>query len=415
MSDGIFVPSGATPWSAYNTPRIWAMVEGEDDPESWRQVAALGSMAGLLKDQRARLEAAKQQLMDVWPPGENKASAAFVELIDNLLFTMQKNKETADANAAALGRVLDELRQAKADIAPLYQSYLEKSDDWMPGWWDNAEEELDDQARARMRESERVIAQPDNAITPPGLYEFTPGEFVSRPVNGADDIGGGGRLSAPGRGADGAVDFPIPHDPPPTLPASGSATSSDALPRPSVEPGPSSGPDLAGVITPPTGTVPAAPPVAPTVPGGSPPAQTSPGLVIGGGLPGGFAGQTARAVNGGLTPFGTGPQRGSGGSVSGRGSLGRGGSPATKPVTPSWLPPASGQPTRGVTGAGRRPGVSPVLPAAGGRAPGKGQDENVTFDPDNPWVTAEGVAPVIEPSRKRHRHDPGPGVIGRHG
>jgi hypothetical protein len=34
------------------------------------------------------------------------------------------------------------------------------------------------------------------------------------------------------------------------------------------------------------------------------------------------------------------------------------------------------------------------------------------FDPDDPWATAEGVSPVIEPSLHEPLHDPGPGVIG---
>src|SRR5690349_18050643 len=98
MSDGTFRPSGVTAWSSYNTPRIWAMVEREDDPESWRQVAALGSMAGLLRDQRSRLEAAKQKLIDAWPPERNKAARAFVDEMDELLLTMQANKDIADSN-----------------------------------------------------------------------------------------------------------------------------------------------------------------------------------------------------------------------------------------------------------------------------------------------------------------------------
>ncbi|RSM51831.1 hypothetical protein DMB66_41100, partial [Actinoplanes sp. ATCC 53533] len=161
MSDGTFLPSGKTAWSAYNTPRIWAMVENEDDPESWRQVAALGSMAGLLNDQRKRLELAKEALIEAWPPGKNKAAAAFVDMIDDLLFNMAENKTIADSNAGALGQVLEALRQAKVKVEPLYRSYLEKNDDWVPGWWDNAEDELDEKAREQMRYAENIVAQPD--------------------------------------------------------------------------------------------------------------------------------------------------------------------------------------------------------------------------------------------------------------
>jgi hypothetical protein len=54
-----------------------------------------------------------------------------------------------------------------------------------------------------------------------------------------------------------------------------------------------------------------------------------------------------------------------------------------------------------------------AMPLAGGRQSQDQSDEEMTFDPDNPWATAEGVDPVIEPSRRIYRHDPGPGVIGR--
>src|SRR5689334_11395969 len=231
------------------------MVANEDDPESWRQVAALGSMAGLLKDQRSRLELARQKLIGAWPPEKNKASAAFVELIDNLLFTMQKNKDVADANAGALGRILEALRQAKKDVQPLYQEYLEKSDDWVPGWWDNAEDELDEQARARMRDAESVIAHPDNAIQSPGLYEFAPGTFVSQPISGGD--GGGPVTTSGASGISAAAAFEVPHDPPPTSPDVGASAPAAGTPvapsPPGFAPG---GPDLAGVISPVPGNPP---------------------------------------------------------------------------------------------------------------------------------------------------------------
>ncbi|GID95977.1 hypothetical protein ACFQFC_18720 [Amorphoplanes digitatis] len=271
MSDGVFVPSGATPWSAYNTPRIWAMVAGEDDPESWRQVAALAAMAGLLDDQRKRLESAKESLARAWPPERNKAAAAFVDMIDDLLLNMAENKRIADSNAGALSQVLEALRQAKTTIEPLYQSYLDKSDDWVPGWWDNAEDELDEKAREQMREAERVVAHPDNTIKPPDLYEFKPRAYVSDPVSDPRDRGSGPDGHSAAGGSAGVVD--VPHDPPPPLPNSGLAGPNGAAP----------GPGLAEVVTSPglapSGTAPAPQPT-PT------PGPAPSGLVIGGGAPG---------------------------------------------------------------------------------------------------------------------------------
>jgi hypothetical protein len=412
MSDGTFLPKGATPWSAYNTPRIWAMVENEDDPESWRQVAALGSMAGLLNDQRKRLELARDGLIRAWPPEQNKAAAAFVDMIDDLLFNMAENRTIADSNAAALSQVLEALRQAKAKVEPLYRSYLEKNDDWVPGWWDHAEDELDEKAREQMRSAERTIAQPANAIVAPDIYEFKPRTYVDDPIGSPGGSGSGTGVTpfAAGGSGGGRADISVPHDPPPALPESVSPGSGERPATPDFTQGPS-GPSLAGVITPappgplPAAPLPAAPPPVPPPVSGSAFGPTTPGLVIGG--PGGFGGRPA--VGGG--------QRGLPGSVVSGGSLGRGGAPTAKFTPPSWLPPPSGQPgargSVGQAGHGRSASASmmPASPLPGlRRNEERGQD--VALDPDNRWATEQGVTPVIEPSRVHYRHDPGPGVIG---
>jgi hypothetical protein len=420
MSDGTFRPAGVTPWSSYNTPRIWAMVAREDDPESWRQVAALGSLAGLLKDQRSRLEAAKQKLIDAWPPERNRAARAFVDELDELLLTMQANKDIADSNAGALGQIIEALRQAKEKIAPLYRSYLDKSDDWVPGWWDHAEDELDEQARQHMREAEEWVAYPGNAITAPAIYEFQPDQTRTRPADESDRDRSGDR---PAVGIGAADSIAVPHDPPPPVP--GQELAGPAAPVVT----PPAGPSLAEVITPgPGGPANPAPnvPVGPTAAAGSP---QLPGLVIGAGASqgltgapiGGGAGRgpAGAPLSGGVGRSFTGgaAQRGfPAGGVIGNGVAGRGPAGPVKPTPPSWLPPASGQtPRAGAGAAGGRSVGSPAVPMSGGHRPGADdRDTEITFDADNRWLAEQGVAPVIEPSRKTYRHDPGPGVIGWH-
>ncbi|GAA3344239.1 hypothetical protein GCM10020358_46670 [Amorphoplanes nipponensis] len=360
MSDGTFLPKGATPWSSYNTPRIWAMVENEDDPESWRQVAALGSMAGLLKDQRSRLEAAKQKLIEAWPPEQNKASAAFVDLMDDLLFNMAENKKIADANAAALGQVLEALRQAKAKIEPLYQTYREKSDDWVPGWWDHAEDELDEKAREQMRHVERIVAEPDNVIVAPDIYEFGPRTYVDRPIGGPGGLGPGASATPFAASGSGGGRVEVPHSPPPPLPDPGTAgQGGESLPGPAdVTPAPA-GPSLAGVIAPAPAVSPVASAPLPPVGTGSAIVPTVPGLVIGG--TGGAGGRTAFGGGGRVLP----------GSGFGGSMPGRGGAPAVKPAPPSWLPPAAGQPNaRGARGSAGRGARTQNSMIPGTQAPG---------------------------------------------
>ena len=386
------------------------MVEKEDHPESWRQVAALGSMAGLLDDQRRRLEQARDALKQAWPPEQNKSAAAFVSLIDDLLFNMAANRKTADANAGALSQVLEALRQAKVQIEPLYRAYVEKSDDWVPAWWDNAEDEIDEKARDAMRRAERIVAQPENVIAAPDLYEFKPRNFVDDPIGGAggSGSGAGGTPLANGGASSGGGGISVPHDPPPPLPVAEAAGPGGRPPPATDVPPGSAGPSLAGVIAPaPSGSPPiGAPPAALPPVAGTGFVPSAPGLVIGG-----------IGAAGGRPAAGGGP-RGLPGPTSGQGVSGRGGTPTAKPVTPSWLPPPSGQPNvRGAAGgAGRgtsaQSSMMPALGSPGGqRRTGQG-DHDGAFDPDNPWATDQGVAPVIEPSRVHHRHEPGPGVIG---
>jgi hypothetical protein len=86
-----------------------------------------------------------------------------------------------------------------------------------------------------------------------------------------------------------------------------------------------------------------------------------------------------------------------------------------KPTPPSWLPEDRGTGgSRSGTGAGAH-GPFGSTGAAGRRPVRSDQDTNPPFDPDNPWGVASGVDPVIEPSRREARHDPGPNVIGYHG
>jgi hypothetical protein len=68
--------------------------------------------------------------------------------------------------------------------------------------------------------------------------------------------------------------------------------------------------------------------------------------------------------------------------------------------------------TSGRSGAGLAHGIAgQAFGAMPGRAPDEGkEDPNVAvWDPDNPWTTAQGVAPVVLPAQEQH-FDPGPAI-----
>jgi hypothetical protein len=316
---------------------------------------------------------------------------------------MDDTKRQADTNATALGNVVDELRKAKEQLQPIYEEYRQKNDDWTPGWWDHAEDELDEKARKVMIASEQAIAPHAEKIAAPEPYRFEAGaKFTDDHTFVPGDTPGESKGSGEGHGGDQSS---VPHDPPPALPGH------EAYVPAGSEPGSSGGVGLAGVpisMLPPS--PPASAPVVPTSqnPGLTPPVfMPGPGWTSGGSpLPGG------RLPSGPLAPFGGG--KGSAmpsGAVIGGPARGAPPGAGRKSVTPSWLPEEPG--------AGGRPsgtGTNAMIGsgATGSRGGGRGDKNGKHFDPDNPWATAEGVDPVIEPSRREHRHDPGPGVIGRH-
>jgi hypothetical protein len=396
----VVTPGWCTNWEAFNTPRIWAMVADEDNADSWKQIAALGAMADTVKDQRGRLLAARETLIAAWPPETNAGAQALVTHLDTLLANMADTQAKADDNAAHLGHVLETLRHTKSKIEPLYQQYLHKSDDWIPNWWDSAEDDLDKQARLHMIEAERNVAAHADKIVSPSPYrlgmtdahdknerEFPQSATASRSTSASEPVTSGGAVVG------------VPHEPPPPLPGRDAVVPTDPASSDTA------GPGLAGISPLAPGNATSIPPAAPPVTGAS--GLPSPhGMVIGGG--GGFA---PMGPGGGQrsTPF--------------RSPVGRGLYAGQKPATPTWLPAGTG-PTgllgpigRPGQGATRRPGpagqmLNSLGPGGqGGRQRGQSRSA-MEFDPDNPWATAEGVSPVIEPSLHEPRHDPGPGVIG---
>jgi hypothetical protein len=405
------------------------MVADEDNPEAWRQVAALGDMADTVKDQKNRLLLARDALIQAWPPEKNPAAQAFVDQIDILLRNMDVQKATAEKNAAALGNIVEALRQAKDKVRPLYEQYLAKRDDRVPAWWDHAEEELDEQARKHMVDAEKIVATHAMQITAPPPYRLNVATDVNQRTRGfdSDDDTTSSRrytLGAPGNPTTNGRSVAVPHDPPPPLPGSEGAASPVTQRSPS-------GVELAGVApTTPVMQTHVPPSAAGTLPG-PPGGLIQPGMIIGGralpsvdvttgargamvsgGAPGPFSGGIR-----GVSPFG---------SVIRGTSPGSGGISPAKPMPPSWLPATPGQPgviggmtQSGLGGTGGRSVADSRMMAgmpntAGGRSP-RNEARDAAFDPDNPWTTAEGVDPVIEPPRHRPQHDPGPGVIGWYG
>jgi len=332
MSDEpVLTSSWCTNWAGFNTPRLWAMVSNEDDPDAWRQVSAWADVAVAVKDQRSRLVQARDSLTAAWPPEQNGSSQAFVTQLDKLIGVMDAAQQDADATASGLANILDALRSAKDLMQPLYEEYKDKSDDWVPNWWDHAEDEIDKRARTVMFTAEQIVQQNVPQLKVPDPYTMDPkGSRLDFAPDDHSDPSVSSRAAGPGA----APAIPVPHDPVPPLPGHDGTVPSDGGPSPSdAGPAPpgasfvgqtggvSGGPGLAGVIAPPPaaapspGTIPpgalppvgvsvgggpvaAMPPVSPILPGILPAGPAGGGGVPGVGGIGGGVGRGARPVGG---------------------------------------------------------------------------------------------------------------------
>ena len=98
----VLTSSWCTNWAGFNTPRLWAMLSDEDNPDAWRQVTAWAEVAVAVQEQRARLVQARGSLTAVWPPEQNGAAQAFVTELDSLISRMDSAQQ--DAGTTATGR-----------------------------------------------------------------------------------------------------------------------------------------------------------------------------------------------------------------------------------------------------------------------------------------------------------------------
>ncbi|MEU4213779.1 hypothetical protein [Actinoplanes sp. NPDC026623] len=305
------------------------------------------------------------------------------------------------------------------------------------------QERLNNQARVIMYDLSSTVISGQAALQKPKAYD--PSDLTGHTEDGSKKGNGEG------------TGFPVP----PVIPAPGSGSgavsashTSTGTAQASVPVPPATtpigsppggviggGPVLGGlgptpVANPPTSTLPPTPSPLPT-PGPNPPALT-PGLITpAGGLgtqpPSGLfpGGKQIPAV--GLIKPGMGggpggriamPSGGVIGATPGSGLIGQmpGGSPGqSRPGAAGRVNPVGGvigqqgsgqQGARG--GAGRAGSAGHYGQMAGqpGRARGRreGEGDQNRWDPDNPWVTEEGVDPVVSPPEDPGPIDPGPAI-----
>jgi hypothetical protein len=441
---------GGTPWTAYDIPTLWAMVKDQDTNGMWKQVTGWQNSADLTSLHLSNLTEYRDQLVGAWPPERSQASAAYVAELDKLITSVQQTHDVASKNYSAMTSIALAAGDAKYKLKPIYDEYVAnktKLDDYNalvaadnsdatamptvapgpPPIAPGRQDELTTKAQGIMANIGSEISLAAGTIKPPAPY-VPPVPKIDDPTGNAGggiSTGGSGPVLVP------PVVPPVVAAPHSTIatPTHFSTPPTGPTPSPSTLPsGIGQGPILGGLT--PTPTLPPTTILTPPIPGPMPPVTMTPGPLPPTGLIGGPA------------PYGLPPTGGPTGVIGGLPTSGAGplktfGTPATAGARAMPAgnviggPPGSGfaQPARGLRPASRiNPpgGVIGGQQAAGGTAGGAGnrpyapmnrsghphnEDGGVLhWDPDNPWETEEGVAPVVLPPPEAGRVDPGPAI-----
>jgi len=449
--------AGKTDWLKQNIEQMWTKLANQDTNSYWQRASQWKKTYELSSTHLSRLKMYRDRLTEVWPPEKNEAARAYVERLDYLMAVVQEIYDTAVANYQTVKNVALAIGDAKPKLKKLYDEYvakeaakkeyekqLEADKKWPipnpfrgdPPATQADLDRLTNEARRLMYSLSNEIGLAQMQIRKPPEYKI---QKKGDRTDGSDDFGGGG----------GGLSGTPPVLPPVVaIPPGGSGGGS--IPRPpSVQP-----PQVVHPITPAPagpilgGTGPLAPTPAPPAPPPviTPPPSPTPGPGLPPipppvGMPGkpGFPGHSSTTLPGGSTtlPGGTvkpglNPTAGlpprampPGGLIGGTPGTGLGqpapGVGAARRINPvgGVIGGGNGTGTGPLGGSGPRPGTGfgrsgqpfGVAPGArGGSRTGDEENNSQRWDPDNPWETDEGVAPVVLPGREAGRIDPGPAI-----
>lgn len=441
--------SGLTDWQLMDVLSMWACVQDQDTTGQWKQVAGWRKICDLAQAHLSRLREYRRGLAEAWPPATNAAARAYLAELDQLIDKVQRTHDAAAANYDALAAATRALAGARAELKPLYDEYAAKLKQKQayeeiladpkavagsrlpntPPVTDADLERLNGRARGLMAGLSGELQQAQVMLRQPPPMPKVPRQSENRDLH-----------EKPTPNIPPIVTVPLPPPPAPrrihtvakaspvALPSSpgvgpvlGSAgTGLSDLPTRNPNPSPAQGP-----LAPSTGTssLPAVIPPAGTAGSSGPPSRGKPnpppplsangvggyspnpsprslpaGGLIGGtpatGLPRPSEGTPARRVNpvggvigggaAGTAPTGSAGSRPRGGRVWGVGSIHSG--------------PLGGSPSY--------PSLNPCPSTDHPRESSKQQ----RWDPDNPWETEEGVAPIVLPPSDDGPIDPGPAI-----
>jgi hypothetical protein len=438
---------GGTNWMATDVTQMWQAVENQDTTAHYRLLTGWQRSYELTLEHLGQVQNFRQSLAEAWPPEKSAASAAYIQRLDTLISNLQATYDAAVANHSAFASATLAISLSRNDVKKIYDEYTANQTKLTefankpktvtkyaapqkPPVADGRQEQLNNQARTIMFGLSGEIIQARAQIAKPQLYNegmaiddknandggpqyvappippartFDPNTGTTHPASSGGShpsTGGGTQTVNPGTDPQPAPAAPVR---PPGLVLGGTQPTLSPPTIGPMPPAPIGGGPLPTVISP--------TPVLPTPALGQlPPGGLRPSVGMRG-MPGEGLGRTiiGGVPNGGRSMPPGGVIGGAPGAGLGQPAVG--GRPASR-VNPVGgvidSENGAGRPMGGVRG-GTSSGHA--MTTTGGRNAGRREEseESQRWDPDNPWETVEGVAPVVLPASEQ-RVDPGPAI-----
>lgn len=448
---------GGTNWSSLDVSQMWALMQNQDTTGHYKTLMGWRRSYELIMEHLAQMQNYRQNLAEAWPPQKSSASAAYIAQLDDMITQLRATYDAAVANHTAFAGATLSLSLTRTDLKKIYDEYAgnqAKIDEFnakpkpvqygkvpvlppKPPVAAERQEELNNQARLLMSKLSTDLVQAQASLTTPPPFDphvvagerkkvIGDGAATATPIPtvayGDTDLAPGGTGSIPA-----TTNHATGSNAPSLLTGSNaagaghlSASAGSASRPPGLVLGgtglPSGAPAanfLPGQASLPTGG--AAP--LPNVPGSTviPPAvsftpRSPSGTAM---LP---PGTSMRAPDGRLGPMATpaeptvGPHAMAPSGVIG-GLPGTGlGQPSAARTSRVKVNPVGGVIGGSSAKAGSQSSTNfQPMNTVAGRSGKRQADELVGWDPDNPWETSAGVAPVLLPSPEQ-LIDPGPAI-----
>lgn len=447
---------GGTPWESMDLDTMQRLIQSPSTDKQWELVTGWQRSAELLSEHRFQVQDYRDNLASAWPPEKSAASAAYLGRLDELIANLTETYEATLANHDAMVAATGSIYQAQVKMNKIFEEYANNKSALetftakqnsptptpspspsgeQPPVAPGRQEELRVQAAMLLSSVSTDLAQAQVRLRTPAPYEgkYFDGKtesndgssYVPPPIPPITSVS----VSDSSSGRSGKT-------PSATFPTHSSVVQPVTTP-------PGLGAQQPGIVlggaTPPalTPQIGGPNPLSPTLPSGVSGPLTNPGLVSPGGtlLPRGSSSVLPRGTNGAgrgvglpreglIRPGGSLPEgmraMPPGGIIGGTPGVGLG-QPASNRAGARRVNPVGGVIGESGSGPATRRGASSAGMVSGERASGlygqgsaqrsdrRAEADDLHWDPDNPWETAEGVAPVVLPVREQ-RIDPGPAI-----